>query len=163
MKFEYIKFLFVAIFVATIFSGSFAQGKYGEYQPYSSYWFIDELLEWEPATDVNAKFNVSHVPLRERFVDAKTQIRPELSTSPSIVSLIAPHTTNNHPSQGFQTVEQYAFPYWQYIDYLVQWGGSAGEGIVVTPTTFWIESAHLNGVQIFGTVYFTPNVYGGKE
>lgn len=153
-----------SVFVFTIFiANSFAQQNYGEHQPYSSYWFINELLEWNPETDVNAKFNVSHVPLKERFVDSTTQIRPELSVKPSIVSLIAPHTTNYHPSQGFQSVEQYAFPYWQYIDYLVQWGGSSGEGIIVTPTTFWIESAHLNGVQILGTVFFPPNVYGGKE
>lgn len=46
---------------------------------------------------------------------------------------------------------------------MVQWGGSAGEGIIVTPTAFWIESAHLNGVEILGTVFFPPNVYGGKE
>lgn len=150
-----------AFFILTICT--YAQPKSGEHQPFSSYWFIDELLEWDFATDEHAKFNVSNVPLQERFVDASTQLRPELSTEPSIVSLIAPHTTNSHPSQGFQSVEQYAFPYWQYIDYLVQWGGSAGEGIIITPTTFWMEAAHLNGVQILGTVFFPPNVYGGKE
>lgn len=163
MKLKNLKFVF-SVLVFTIFiTSSFAQVKYGEHQPYASYWFINELLEWKPELDQDAKFNVSHVLLRERFVDANTQIRPDLITEPSIVSLIAPHTTNNHPSQGFQTVEQYAFPYWQYIDYLVQWGGSAGEGIIVTPTAFWTESAHLNGVQILGTVFFPPNVYGGKE
>ncbi|WP_186525798.1 endo-beta-N-acetylglucosaminidase [Seonamhaeicola sediminis] len=140
-----------------------AQNDFGKYQPFSSYWFIDELLEWNPNEDNNVKFNKSYLPLQVRFIDSTTQVNPELSTKPSVVSLIAPHTTNYHPSQGFQTVEQYAFPYWQYIDYLVQWGGSAGEGLVVTPTAFWIESAHLNGVEILGTVFFPPNVYGGKE
>lgn len=163
MKLRYLYFVALTLILSSVFAGISAQEKYGAHQPYSSYWFIDELLEWNPETDSDSKFNVSNVPLQKRFVDANTQIRPELSAEPSIVSLIAPHTTNYHPSQGFQTVEQYAFPYWQYIDYLVQWGGSAGEGIIVTPTVFWIEAAHLNGVQILGTVFFPPNVYGGKE
>ncbi len=163
MNLKSLKFLFFLFALVIFFTNGNAQIKYGEHQPYSSYWFIDEFLNWNPETDSDAKFNRSHVPLKDRFDDVNTQIRPELSTEPSIVSLIAPHTTNYHPSQGFQTVEQYAFTYWQYIDYLVQWGGSAGEGIIVTPAVPWIESAHLNGVQILGTVFFPPIVYGGKE
>lgn len=155
--------IITVIAICILSLGLYAQPKMGKNQPFSSYWFINELLEWDFATDEHAKFNVGSVPLQERFTDASTQLRPELSTEPSIVSLIAPYTTNNHPSQGFQSVEQYAFPYWQYIDYIVQWGGSSGEGILVTPTTFWMEAAHLNGVQILGTVFFPPNVYGGKE
>jgi len=163
MKLKPVKLLFLLIALGNFFTDVNAQIKYGEHQPYSSYWFIDEFLKWNPETDSDAKFNRSYVSLKDRFEDADTQIRPELSTKPSIVSLIAPHSTNYHPSQGFQTIEQYAFPYWQHIDYLVQWGGSAGEGIIVTPAAPWIDSAHLNGVQILGTVFFPPNVYGGKE
>jgi endo-beta-N-acetylglucosaminidase D len=163
MKIPQFKIIF-SVLIGLFFCGFIkGQSHLKSNQPYSSYWFIDELLQWESEKDPHAKFNISQVPLQKRFTDSTTQIYPELSTEPSIVSLIAPHTTSNHPSQGFQTVEEYAFPYWQYIDYLVQWGGSAGEGIVVTPTVFWIESAHLNGVEILGTVFFPPNVYGGKE
>ncbi|RED47450.1 endo-beta-N-acetylglucosaminidase [Seonamhaeicola aphaedonensis] len=158
-----LKRFFLIILLIFVCQYAVAQKDFGKYQPFSSYWFIDELLEWNPREDNNVKFNKSYLSLQERFVDSNTQVNPELSTNPSVVSLIAPYTTNNHPSQGFQTVQQYAFPYWQYIDYLVQWGGSAGEGIIVTPTAFWIESAHLNGVEILGTVFFPPNVYGGKE
>lgn len=158
-----LKSIFILFVCLSFFIKTNAQKKYKTNQPYASYWFIDELLQRESQKDVHAKFNMSNVPLQQRFTDSTTQIFTELSTKPSIVSLIAPYTTNNHPSQGFLSVEQYAFPYWQYIDYLVQWGGSAGEGIIVTPTVFWIESAHLNGVEILGTVFFPPNVYGGKE
>ena len=157
------KISFQILVLVVFFNFSNAQRKLSKHQPFSSYWFIDELLKWNPETDINTKFNISHLPLKQRFTDSVTQISPALSTKPSIVSLIAPHATNNHPSQGFQTVEQYVFPYWQYIDYLVQWGGSAGEGIIISPTVFWIESAHQNGVEILGTVFFPPNVYGGKE
>lgn len=158
-----IKHLFTCIVCLSFFVKSSAQTTFKAHQPYSSYWFIDDLLQWKPELDAHAKFNKSKVQLQSRFTDSSTQISPELSTKPSIVSLIAPYTTSNHPSQGFPMVEQYAFPYWQYIDYLVQWGGSAFEGIIVTPAVPWIDAAHLNGVQILGTVFFPPNVYGGKE
>lgn len=141
-----------------------AQSEDGPNQPYSSYWFVDQFLQWDPAADPHAKFNVSHVPLKKRFVDASTQIRPELSVDPSIISLVTTYRhTSNHPSQGFQTTEQYIFPYWQYIDYFVQWGGSASEGLILTPAAPWIDAGHRNGVEVFGTVFFPPNVYGGKE
>lgn len=155
--------ILICLIVIFIYNSSYAQKAYGKHQPYASYWFIEELLQWHPETDLNAKFNISKVPLKKRFVYANTQIRQELSVKPSIVSLIAPYATNGHPSQGFQSVTQYAFPYWQYIDYMVQWGGSAGEGIIVSPAVTWIDAAHLNGVEILGTVFFPPNVYGGKE
>ena len=133
------------------------------HQPNGPYWFVDELLQWSPETDPQAKFNVSHVPLATRFVDTTTQIRPELSNDPKIMALMATHPTSNHPSQGFSSIKQYAFPYWQYIDYFIQWGGSALEGIVLTPVPTWTDAAHKNGVKSFGTVFFPPEVYGGKK
>ncbi|WP_185154128.1 hypothetical protein [Fulvivirga sp. M361] len=145
-------------------SSSIAQPTYEANQPYSSYWFINEFLQWNPEKDPHAKFNVSHVALKARFVDSSTQLRPELSAEPSIVSLVPTYrSTSKHPSQGFQTVEEYAFPFWQYIDYFVQWGGSAGEGLIVTPAVPWVDAAHRNGVKVLGTVFFPPNAYGGKE
>lgn len=134
-----------------------------ENQPYSSYWFIDELMEWDMEKDPHSKFNISYTPLKDRFVDATTQVRKELSAEPGITALVASHATSGHPSQGFKTMKKYALPYWQYLDYMVQWGGSAGEGIIISPAKPWIDAAHKNGVRILGTVFFPPNVYGGKE
>ena len=154
----------IALIFFLVLSNGVAQPTDKPNQPYSSFWFVHEFLEWDPETDPHAKFNVSHVALKERFVDTSTQVRPELSTEPSIVSLIPTYrSTSNHPSQGFQSVEQYVFPYWQYIDYFVQWGGSSGEGLMLTPVVPWIDAAHRNGVEVLGTVFFPPNVYGGKE
>ncbi|MEP2280518.1 hypothetical protein [Maribacter sp.] len=137
--------------------------QYGENQPYSSYWFVEELLKWSANEDAESKFNISHVALASRFLDDTTDINDYTERIPGIIALMAPHTTNYHPSQGFSTVKQYAFPFWQYIDYFVQWGGSANEGIIVPPTAFWTDAAHKNGVKSIGTVFFPPNVYGGKE
>lgn len=35
-------------------------------QPFSSYWYPSELLNWNPKTDKDAKFNVGTVPLKQR-------------------------------------------------------------------------------------------------
>ena len=37
-----------------------------ENQPESSYWFPEELLEWEPSEDEDLEYNISHVPLASR-------------------------------------------------------------------------------------------------
>lgn len=152
----------VSFLLLTIFSvGAFAQGATNN-QPYSSYWFPNELLQWEAREDPHAKFNKSNVPLSPRFIEHGKKVDKGTSI-PGITSLIAPHPTSNHPSQGFNSVEQYAFPFWSYLDYFVQWGGSSAEGLIISPALPWIESAHKNGVKVLGTVFFPPNVYGGKE
>ncbi|MGL5507426.1 MAG: endo-beta-N-acetylglucosaminidase, partial [Paraclostridium sp.] len=80
-----------------------------------------------------------------------------------VISLaIANKTTSSTPSQGKDEIEGYNFSYWQYIDTLVSWGGSAGEGLIVPPSADLIDAAHTNGVPVLGTVFFPPEVYGGK-
>ena len=37
-------------------------------QPESSYWFPEELLEWEPSEDEDLEYNVSHVPLASGWI-----------------------------------------------------------------------------------------------
>lgn len=160
MKKAYLICLMIISFVT---NGYTQEEDYGDNQPYSSYWFVDELLQWSAESDVEAKFNISEVSLASRFLNDSTDLNNGDEKIPGIIALMAPHTTNFHPSQGFSTVKQYAFPFWQYIDYFVQWGGSANEGIIVPPTSFWTDAAHKNGVKSIGTVFFPPNVYGGKE
>ena len=151
------------VIISFLATGSAQNEQYGEKQPYSSYWFVEELLKWSPENDVESLFNISQVALASRFLNDSTDLNDDTQKIPGVIALMAPHTTNFHPSQGFSTVKQYAFPFWQYIDYFVQWGGSANEGIIVPPTAFWTDAAHKNGVKSIGTVFFPPNVYGGKE
>ncbi|WP_405413861.1 endo-beta-N-acetylglucosaminidase [Maribacter sp. Asnod1-A12] len=157
-----------AILICLVIIGFATKGhtqkeQYGDNQPYSSYWFVDELLQWSAESEKDAKFNISQVALASRFLNDSTKLNDDAQKIPGIIALMAPYTTNFHPSQGFSTVKQYVFPFWQYIDYFVQWGGSANEGIIVSPTAFWTDVAHKNGVKSIGTVFFPPNVYGGKE
>ena len=155
------QYFFVLLALLLGFKGISQQPDYQANQPYAAHWFVKELLQWSPTTDPYFKFNKSHIRLADRFLNDSVDIN-SISGIPGVMSLVAPYSTSKHPSQGFSTIKQYAFPYWQYLDYFVQWGGSAGEGIILAPLPTWTDAAHKNGVKVIGTVFFPPNVYGGK-
>jgi endo-beta-N-acetylglucosaminidase D len=132
-------------------------------QPYSSYWFPNELLGWTPAADPDAAFNRSNVQLADRF-EGDTQANPHAHPGEadiSALSIMYPSTSGN-PSQGANVFDVYAFNYWQYIDVLVLWGGSAGEGLILSPSADVIDAGHRNGIPVYGTIFFPPVVYGGQ-
>ncbi|MBN1433211.1 T9SS type A sorting domain-containing protein [Candidatus Fermentibacterales bacterium] len=132
-------------------------------QPYSSYWFPTELLSWSPETDPDAPYNRGSVPLADRFVGdilVNPHARPG-EAGVSAISIMYPSTSGN-PSQGANVMDVYAFNYWQYVEVLTMWGGSAGEGLIVSPSADVIDAAHRNGVPVYGTIFFPPTQYGGQ-
>ncbi|MFB8374917.1 endo-beta-N-acetylglucosaminidase [Paenibacillus taichungensis] len=147
--------LFVILVCAVLSSAALAK------QPYSSYWLPEQLLNWNPASDPDAAFNRSTIPLQSRFTGEA--VNPNATKDPKVMALSALNQgTSGVPSQGSDTFSANTFSYWQYVDKLVYWGGSAGEGIIVPPSADTIDAAHRNGVPIMGTVFFPPSVYGGK-
>lgn len=132
-------------------------------QPYASYWYPNSILNWDPATDPDARFNRSRVPLRPRVSDPALRANANARAGEGkVVSLVSFAPTSNNPSQGSADPNYYAFGHWQYLDKLVFWGGSAGEGLILAPNPTVIDAAHRNGVKVYGTVFFPPAAYGGQ-
>ncbi|MFC7786784.1 discoidin domain-containing protein [Rossellomorea sp. GCM10028870] len=126
--------------------------------PTSSHWYPEELLEWSPEQDPDAAYNRSMVPLAKRVESS------DRNNAARVVALSAlnPHTSGV-PSQGGKEFYANTFAFWQYVDVMVYWAGSSGEGIIVPPSADVIDASHRNGVPILGNVFFPPKVYGGKE
>ncbi|MER7520707.1 endo-beta-N-acetylglucosaminidase [Streptomyces sp. NPDC126499] len=132
-------------------------------QPYASYWYPNSILNWDPATDPDARFNRSRVPLAPRVSDPALKANPNARAGEGeVAALVSFAPTSNNPSQGSLDPRYYAFGHWQYVDKLVFWGGSAGEGLILAPNPTVIDAAHRNGVKVYGTVFFPPTAYGGQ-
>lgn len=131
-------------------------------QPHSSHWYPDTLLEWSPQTDKDAAFNRSSVKLNAERVQGH-KVNPHAKTEPKVMALASMYkNTSGAPSQGNDQFHGYAFSYWQYVDKLIMWGGSAGEGLIVPPSADVIDAAHKNGVPVYGTVFLPQTEHGGK-
>ncbi|MGA8276734.1 MAG: hypothetical protein WB784_00835 [Rhodanobacteraceae bacterium] len=131
-------------------------------QPFASYWYPSTLLTWDPTLDPDAPYNRSGVPLAPRFANPDLAVNPHARPDEArVAALVAFAPTSFNPSQGSPVMSYYALNYWQYIDQLVFWGGSAGEGLILAPNPTVIDAAHRNGVPVLGNVFFPPNVYGG--
>jgi endo-beta-N-acetylglucosaminidase D len=159
--------MLVLLLLSTVFVGVPAQvsaaprapGK----QPYASYWHPNTILNWSPASDPDARFNRGRVPLRQRAADPALKANVNARAGEGrVASLVSFAPTSNNPSQGGADPNYYAFGYWQYIDTLVFWGGSASEGLILAPNPTVIDAAHRNGVKVYGTVFFPPTAYGGQ-
>ncbi len=118
-------------------------------QPLSSAFSMQELIDWDPKTDPNAKFNVVTLKIQERVSN----------TQAKLVGLFG-QITSNQPSQGTKEFNVFVNTFWQYLDIFVYWAGSASEGIVVPPAPYWVEAGHKNGVKVYGNVFF-PSVNDG--
>ena len=132
-------------------------------QPYASYWFPGELLTWTPEGDPDAPYNRSAIPLGTRsYGDTQCNANATVDQGGvSALSIMYPSTSNN-PSQGGTGIDCYAFNYWQYVDHLTFWGGSAGEGLILAPNPGVIDAGHRNGVPVYGTIFLPPVAYGGQ-
>ncbi|MCX5193957.1 endo-beta-N-acetylglucosaminidase [Streptomyces sp. NBC_00249] len=142
--------------------------------PYASYWFPDSLpqgepgpgivwrslKEWSPESDPDLAHNTASVPLAPRFTPVPAN-RGARAGQARISSLVSFGPTARNPAQGSATADFYALTHWAYLDELVFWGGSAGEGLVLAPNAPVVDAAHRNGVRVLGNVFLPPVAYGG--
>ncbi|MER5936670.1 endo-beta-N-acetylglucosaminidase [Streptomyces sp. NPDC001928] len=144
-------------------------------QPYASYWYPDSLpsgtpgtgitwrslKSWRAADDVDLAFNASTVPLAPRFTPTAANSTARAGQA-RIQSLVSFGPTASNPSQGSATADYYALTHWAYIDELVFWGGSSGEGLILAPNAPIVDAAHRHGVPVLGNIFLPPVAYGGQ-
>ncbi|WP_031482499.1 endo-beta-N-acetylglucosaminidase [Streptomyces bicolor] len=152
-----------------------AKPKAAALQPYASYWYPDSLpsgtpgtgitwrslKSWRPADDPDLAFNASTVPLAPRFTPTPANATARAGQA-RIQSLVSFGPTSGNPSQGSATADYYALTHWAYIDELVFWGGSSGEGLILAPNAPIVDAAHRHGVPVLGNVFLPPVAYGGQ-
>ncbi|MEV7072477.1 endo-beta-N-acetylglucosaminidase [Streptomyces sp. NPDC093990] len=146
-----------------------------ELQPYATYWYPDSLPSgspgagitwrslktWRAAEDADLAFNAAAVPLATRFTP--TPANPTARAGQArIQSLVSFGPTAGNPSQGSATSDYYAFGHWAYVDELVFWGGSSGEGLILAPNAPIVDAAHRHGVPVLGNIFLPPTAYGGQ-
>ncbi|MFC5805157.1 endo-beta-N-acetylglucosaminidase [Streptomyces formicae] len=144
-------------------------------QPYASYWYPDSLpagapgtgitwrslKEWRAEDDADLAFNAASVPLAQRFTPVPVNTTARAGQA-RIQSLVSFGPTSLNPSQGAATADYYALTHWAYIDELVFWGGSSGEGLILAPNAPIVDAAHRHGVPVLGNVFLPPVAYGGQ-
>ena len=110
----------------------FMQNVYAQ-QPYGGCWHPDDIKNWSPETDKDAKFNRARVPLANRFKEPtlmKANQNQYYEGQICDATILFP-TCSMCPSQGANNFLGYQPTYWQYMDKLVYWAGSASEGIII--------------------------------
>ncbi len=134
-------------------------------QPYGGCWHPEDIRNWSPETDPDAKFNRSKVPLAKRFKEPelmKANKNQYYEGQICNATILFP-TCSMCPSQGANNFLGYQPTYWQYMDKLVYWAGSASEGIIIPPPATSTDAAHQSGVKSLGQVFFPPSVFGGRQ
>ena len=134
-------------------------------QPYGGCWHPEKVKNWSPETDPDAKFNRSRVPLATRFQEPqlmKANKNQYYEGQVCNATILFP-TCSLCPSQGANNFLGYQPTYWQYMDKLVYWAGSASEGIIIPPPSGSIDAAHQSGVKVLGQIFFPPYAFGGNS
>lgn len=134
-------------------------------QPLGGCWHPDDIRNWSPQSDPDARFNRSRIPLATRFrepatmrANASQHYEGEICDA----TILSPMCSST-PSQGGYNFLGYQLTYWQYIDKLVYWAGSASEGIIIPPPAGYTDAAHAQGVKSLGQIFFPPKAFGGKK
>ena len=134
-------------------------------QPLNLCCFPDDVINWSPGSNADDAFNVAKVPLMPRFrepVPMKANSAQYYDGQLCNASILYP-MCGECPSQGTSNYVTYQPTYWQYIDKMIYWAGSAGEGIINIPPAPSTDAAHINGVKILGNLFFPPVEFGGRQ
>ena len=132
-------------------------------QPLGGCWHPTDITNWSPQNDPDAKFNRSRVPLAKRVYEPelmKANANQYYEGQICNATILYPMCSLS-PSQGANNFVGYQPTYWQYMDKLVYWAGSASEGIIIPPPAGSTDAAHQQGVKSLGQIFFPPSAFGG--
>ena len=152
------------------------QGYLGENQPTYHGHRAYDVLNWTPETDEYAQFMQANVPLQERNeAFSATQANPRLDQKVKSLALTEDYGNEFfNPTQYNDDFAQYAFNFWQYLDYRAAWHGVVTDptpdslfdpeagwwernyefGVVNIPNPAYTNAAHKNGVMSLGCIFF---------
>ncbi len=122
---------------------------------------VNELKDWTQSGPTANTNLIATEPLATRFINVATQLNTNLNNNLEIAYL--PDGMNNLANYSGEEnrFNLYNFTHWAYIDKLVWFGGTASQTVQI-PSAPWVNTAHKNGVQVFGNVFFAPTTFGGS-
>ncbi|AHF61200.1 hypothetical protein P344_04815 [Spiroplasma mirum ATCC 29335] len=135
-------------------NGNYAQD-FGVTSLAQKYLRLNSILEWNPATDYDAKYNRSVVPLQPRkYVATYNSSEQNENIKYNQLGFSSrKHRTFDNTIVGTKNPFENTNLNWQYINEYVNWSGSWFEGPIVPPPADVIDAAHVNGTPIFGNVF----------
>lgn len=136
------------------------------HQPYMHGYNATTIKTWSAATDPNAKYLRSRVPLAARIpAFSATQAKPQLATGPQVLDLS--YDYDNSFFTAYKYNDDFArrqSRFWQYSDLYGSWHGmpiaqsptnEPVHGLINLPNPAWTDAAHRNGVRSLGC-WFWP-------
>lgn len=147
---------------------------------------IQEILNWDPATDPYSDYLVAHVPLQKRNeLFQATQANPTLNDNAKIMLMQGDYGNAFFESPLYNNdFSNLCMNFWQYTDFFCPWHGAVPYdtpesfydspkdswwtrrgfefGIVNLPTAAYTNAAHKNGALSIACIYFDPTGRPGQ-
>lgn len=116
---------------------------------------LNSILNWDPSTDSDAKYDQGVETLRQT---TNTALKNVDTQSSKMNSLFLGFTTNQHRAArnggvGVNSPYENTYTSFQYTSIYDDWGGSFFEGIVKIPNSETIDAAHKNGTAMYGNIF----------
>ncbi|QGS52178.1 endo-beta-N-acetylglucosaminidase [Spiroplasma tabanidicola] len=128
---------------------------FGIKSPAQYYRRLNELLNFDPQKDMDAKYAKSNFDIRDReFVAAKTTDSQDDRVNFNLLSYNSQGpSTNRNTIVGSKNPFETTQLNWQFNNVFVGWSGSWYEGPIIPPPADNIESAHKQGAKIYGNIF----------
>ncbi len=106
------------------------------------------IQDWNPVNDPDNHFNISRIPLKNRFIFTASQTDPNLSNEKDyLLWMIAPNETRGSDKAFFTVINGM-----EYRDKYCLW--TSGGGLFELPPAGHIDACHKQGVKAFGNITF---------